>query len=236
MSEPAAMGESTGRAAARTVTVTGSGTAEAAPDLLTLAIGVECRRDNAADAFAAAGAASAAVTGAMRSRGVESRDIRTSGLNVRADVVWQEGRGQQVTGYVASSMLSVRLRDLPAGSEVIAAAVEAGGNDVRLDGVQLGFADAAAVLALARDAAWADARAAAAQLAALAGAELGEVVCVRQHPAPSAPVPMGGMQRAFAADSMPVEPGEPAVGTSLTVEWELLMEAARGERGVGGPG
>jgi hypothetical protein len=47
---------------------------------------------------------------------------------------------------------------------------------------------------------------------------------------------MGGMQRAFAADSMSVEPGESAVSTSLTVEWELLMEAAGGDRGVGGPG
>jgi uncharacterized protein YggE len=183
MSEPAATPERTGRAEARTVTVTGYGTAEAAPDLLTLAVGVECRRDNAGDAVAAAGVASAAVTGAVRSRGVESRDIRTSGLNVRADVAWQEGRGQQVTGYVASSMLSVRLRDLPAGSGVIAAAVEAGGNDVRLDGVQLGFADATAVM---------------------------------------------------AADSMSVEPGESGVSASVTVEWELLVEAAGGERG--GPG
>lgn len=215
------MGEPAGRAEARTVTVTGTGTAAAAPDLLTLSIGVESRRDSAGDAYAAVGEASAAVTAALRSRGVENRDIRTSGLNVRADVVWQEGRGQQVTGYVASSMLSVRLRDLASGSGVIAAAVEAGGNDVRLDGMQLGFADAAAVMALAREAAWADARAAAAQLAGLAGAELGEVVSVRQHPMPSAPVPVGGMQRAFAADAMAVEAGESSVSTSVTVEWEL---------------
>ncbi|MFF2316878.1 SIMPL domain-containing protein [Arthrobacter sp. NPDC058097] len=234
MSERTGMSELTAPADARTVTVTGFGTAEAAPDLLTLSIGLECRRDNAGDAYAAAGAASAAVTGALRSRGVGNRDIRTSGLNVRADVVWQEGRGQQVTGYVASSMLSVRLRDPAAGSEVIAAAVEAGGNDVRLDGVQLGFADAAAVMALARDAAWADARAAAAQLAALAGAGLGQVLAVRQNPVPSAPIPFGGIQRAFGGDSMTVETGESSVSTSVTVEWQLLVDAAGGERDVGG--
>ena len=215
------MDETVDRAAVRTVTATGCGTAEAAPDLLTLSIGVECRRNTAGDAYAAAGAASAAVTGALSGRGVQSRDIRTSGLNVRADVVWQEGRGQQVTGYIASSTLSVRLRDLAAGSAVIAAAVEAGGNDVRLDGVQLGFADTAAILALARENAWADARTAAAQLAGLADAELGEVISVRQQPVPSAPVPVGGMQRAFAADSVAVEAGNLSVSTSITVEWEL---------------
>ena len=217
----AGMDETADRAAVRTVTVTGCGTAEAAPDLLTLSIGVECRRNTAGDAYAAAGAASAAVTGALSGRGVQSRDIRTSGLNVRADVVWQEGRGQQVTGYIASSTLSVRLRDLAAGSAVIAAAVEAGGNDVRLDGVQLGFADTAAILALARENAWADARTAAAQLAGLADAELGEVISVRQQPVPSAPVPVGGMQRAFAADSVAVEAGDLSVSASVTVEWEL---------------
>ena len=217
----ASMDETVDRAAVRTVTVTGCGTAEAAPDLLTLSIGVECRRNIAGDAYAAAGAASAAVTGALRGRGVQNRDIRTSGLNVRADVVWQEGRGQQVTGYIASSTLSVRLRDLAAGSALIAAAVEAGGNDVRLDGVQLGFADTAAILALARENAWADARTAAAQLAGLADAELAEVISVRQQPVPSAPVPVGGMQRAFAADSVAVEAGDLSVSTSITVEWEL---------------
>lgn len=220
MAEPAV------RAEVRTVIVTGTGTAEAAPDLLTLSIGVECRHDNAGDAYAAAGQASTAVTGALRSRGVESRDIRTSGLNVRADLVWQEGRGQQVTGYVASSMLSVQLRDLAAGSGVIAAAVEAGGNNVRLDGVQLGFADTTAVMALAREAAWSDARAAAAQFAGLADAGLGTVVSVRQHPLTSAPVPVGGMQRAYAADSVTVETGDLSVSASVTVEWELRSNAS----------
>jgi hypothetical protein len=215
------MTEPTGRADRRTVGVTGHGTAEAAPDMLMLAVGVECRRDTAGEAFAAAGEASAAVTVALRNSGVEGRDIRTSGLNVHADVVWQEGRGQQVTGYVASGLLSVRLRDLAAASTVIASAVVAGGNDVRLDGVRLGFTDAAPVLALAREAAWADARAAAAQLAGLAGAELGEVVSVRQQPGPSAPVPVGGMQRAFAAESVAVEAGDLTVSTSVSVEWEL---------------
>lgn len=219
------MAEPVDRAEVRTVTVTGSGIVEAAPDLLTLSIGVECRRDGAGEAYAAAGEASAAVADALRSRGVESRDIRTSGLNVRADVIWQEGRGQQVTGYMASGMLSVRLRDLAAGTAIIAAAVEAGGKDVRLDGVQLGFADTTAVLALAREAAWADARAAAAQLAGLAGAELGKVLSVRQQPAPSMPVPVGGMHRAFAADSVTVEAGDLGVSTGVIVEWELRSPA-----------
>jgi uncharacterized protein YggE len=205
----------------RTVTVTGTGTAEAVPDQLTISIGVECRRENAGEAFTAAGTASAAVATALRGHGADSLDISTSGLNVRADVIWQEGQGQKVTGYVASSVLRVRLRNMAAAAESIAAAVEAGGNDVRLDGLQLGFTDAAAVTASAREAAWQDAATSAAQIAALANAELGDVVTVSEHPASSAPIPVGKMQRAFATDSVAVEAGQSSVSITLTVQWEL---------------
>lgn len=205
----------------RTVTVTGTGTAEAVPDQLTISIGVECRRENAGEAFTAAGAASAAVAAALRSHGADGRDISTSGLNVRADVIWQEGLGQKVTGYVSSSVLGVRLRNLAAAAESIAAAVEAGGNDVRLDGLQLGFTDAAAVTASAREAAWQDAAASAAQFAVLANAELGDVLTVSEHPASSAPVPVAKMQRAFATDAVSVEAGECSVSVAITVQWEL---------------
>jgi uncharacterized protein YggE len=213
--------KSDGGAAAGTVSVTGTGSAEAAPDLMVVSIGVECRADSVAAAWSRAGTSSDAVASTFRRHGVADEDIRTSGLNVRADLVWREGEGQSVTGYVAASSLTVSLRTPGSASAAISEAVEAGGNDVRLDGLQLGFADAVAVMALARGAAWADARAAASQLAALAGAELGEVASVRQQPLPSAPIPVGGMQRAFATDALTVEAGESAVSASVTVAWEL---------------
>src|SRR3954447_5614655 len=96
----------------RSISVTGTGSAEAVPDLLTLSIGVECRRKSVAEAYGDAGTRSAAITLELRQHGVASADISTSGLNVRADVNWQEGRGQTITGYLASSTLTVRIREL----------------------------------------------------------------------------------------------------------------------------
>jgi len=203
---------------ARTVTVTGSGTAEAVPDLLTVSIGVECRRDDVGAAYAAAGRAAAAISAILREHGVPDPDITTSGLNVRADVVWKEGQGQTVAGYVASSILAVRLRDVPGSSDVIAGAVAAGGND---DGLELGFADPAAVTAQAREAAWQDALATARQFASLAGTELGPVVSVTQQPGPSGPIPMAKMQRAMATDSVGIEAGQSSVSATVEVVWEL---------------
>ena len=206
----------------RTISVSGTGSAEAAPDLLTLSIGVECRRENVAAAYGGAGGASAAISAVLRDRGVESRDITTSGLNVRAEVNWQEGRGQTVSGYLASSVLSVRIREQAASSDIIAAAVAAGGDDVRLNGVELGFADPAAVTARAREAAWADALATARHFASLAGASLGKVVSLAQQTGHPAPIPAAGLQRVVSAESLTVEAGESSVSAAVGVVWELL--------------
>lgn len=206
---------------ARTITVTGSGTAEAVPDLLTVSIGVECRREDVGAAYAAAGRAAAGISAALREHGVGDRDISTSGLNVRADVVWKEGQGQTVAGYLASSVLAVRLRDVAGSSEIIAAAVAVGSNDVRLNGLDLGFSDPAGVTAEAREAAWQDALTTARQFAALAGAELGPVVSVTQQPGPPAPIPVARIQRAMATDAVGIEAGQSGVSATVGVVWEL---------------
>lgn len=212
----------TPEAPTRTITVSGAGTAEAVPDLLTISVGVECRRDTVGAAYADAGAASAAVSDALRQHGVAGADIRTSGLNVRADLTWLEGEGQRVAGYVASSMLTVRLRELSAASAAIAAVVDAGGNDVRLNGLELGFADEAAVKARAREAAWKDALRTAEQYASLASARLGAVVSVSEGPDLPAPVPLAGVQRAVSVEALNVEAGETGVSAGVRVVWELL--------------
>jgi len=206
----------------RSVSVNGSGTAEAAPDLLTLSIGVESRRPEVEAAYGDAARASSAVTAALRDHGVPDADITTSGLDVRAEVSWQEGRGQLVSGYLASSTLSVRLRELAASSAVIAAAVTAGGDAVRLNGLELGFADPSVVESRAREAAWRDARTAAEHFASLAGARLGRVVSVSQQPGNAHPIPLARMKSVAASEPLTVEAGGSSVTAAVGVVWELL--------------
>ena len=206
----------------RSISVTGSGTAEAAPDLLTLSIGVECRRAAVDAAYGNAAQASSAITATLRDFGVANADITTAGLNVRAEVSWQEGRGQLVSGYLASSTLSTRLRELASASSVIAAAVAAGGYDVRLNGLELGFADPALVEVRAREAAWNDARTAAEHFASLAGARLGRTLSVTQLPGTAAPIPLTKMQRVAASEPLTVEAGGASVTAAVDVVWELL--------------
>jgi uncharacterized protein YggE len=210
---------------AGTVTVTGTGGAEAAPDLTLVTLGVETRAASVDAAYSAAGAALASVTEALRAGGVAAADVRSTGLNVRADYVWREGEGQQVAGYVASSSLGVRLRDAAAVSGLIGEAVRAGGNAVRLNSLHLTLADDSAVRERARAAAWEDALQAARQFAALASAGLGRVLSVTEHAPGQVPVPLAGFQRASAAESIALEPGTSRVETAVTVMWELASLA-----------
>ena len=123
---------------------------------------------------------------------------------------------------MATTNLHVGIRSHADAPATIAAAVAAGGDDIRINGLEQGFADTSAVTAQAQEAAWKDALRRAEQYASLASARLGRVLSISQQPVPGPPVPMGGMVRAYAAEALPVEAGETQVAASITVEWELL--------------
>ncbi|MET1086922.1 MAG: SIMPL domain-containing protein [Arthrobacter sp.] len=208
-------------AAAGTVSVVGTGSAEAAPDLMVVSIGVECRAGTVEAAWSRAGSSSDAVTSTFRRHGVAGADIRTTGLNVRAELAWREGEGQSVTGYIAASTLTVRLRTPGSASAAISDAVEAGGNDVRLSGLELTFADDSGVRERAREAAWLDALRTAEQFARLASARLVRVLSITDPLPLQAPVPLPQMQRAASVETLAVEAGETAVSVAIRVVWEL---------------
>ncbi|MFC0457073.1 SIMPL domain-containing protein [Arthrobacter liuii] len=206
---------------AGTVTATGTGWAEAAPDQMLVSVGVECRAESVDEAYEAAGERLAAVDAVLRSRGIAPADIRSAGLSVRADLAWRDGEGQKLVGYVAASNLTVRLRDIEHASTVVSEAVRAAGDTVRLNNFQLVLSDESAVRAEARDAAWQDALRTAEQYGALASATLGRVLSIAdQRPAPGS-VPLAGLQRASAAEDLAVEPGQNRVEAAVTVTWEL---------------
>ncbi len=204
------------------VTVTGRGSCSQAPDRLTISIGIETRQDSVPDAYAAAAAAVTAILARLRELGVPAPDISSNTLNVRAETNWQEGAGNVVTGYLVSSSLAVQLDYGSEVQDVIAAAVEAGGNDVRLNGLEPSVADPSRAAAQAREAAWADAWAKAGQFAALAGRSLGAVHAVTEGELAAvgpAPVPM--MTRAVSVAALPLAAGGTSIGAAVTVTWEL---------------
>lgn len=217
---------------AGTVTTFGNGSVRATPDLMRVTISIESHASKVALAYGRAGERMAAVTAALRGDGVPATDIATSGLSVRTETVWTEGQGSRITGYVATTDLTVALRNIgedadPGPATIIANCVDAGGDDVRLGGLTLTFADQEGLLAEARDAAWDNALAKATQYAARAARTLGPVLEITENTA-SAPVfaPRVKLMAApvaegFGASPVPVELGESEISATIRATWQL---------------
>jgi uncharacterized protein YggE len=102
---------------------------------------------------------------------------------------------------------------------LLVAAIDAGGDGARVDGISFSHHDAGALEREARDAAYADARAKAEQYAGLAGQALGEVRRIVEAGPGAAPSPHQAM--ALAASAVPVDGGEGTVSAVLMVTWAL---------------
>jgi uncharacterized protein YggE len=137
--------------------------------------------------------------------------------------VWREQSGQQVVAYVATTGLTVVVRELARAPEVLDAVVRSGGEALRVHGLALEVSDAKQAAAAAQAAAFDDARDAAERLAGKAGRELGEVVRIdaAPHVLPGPPIPMARVALASSTEAMPVEAGETEISSSVTVTWRL---------------
>ncbi|MDQ4085585.1 MAG: SIMPL domain-containing protein [Actinomycetota bacterium] len=205
--------------------VRGSGAATGVPDRLRFSFGSHATASDVSAALARAGAATRRVLSALRAHDVARRDVQTTGLSLHP-VFDHGGDGPpQITGYAASQRFSVLVRELPRAGEALAAAVEAGGNAVRLSGVRLEVDDPQALLRQARARAFAEARAKARQYAHAAGRRLGELVSVHEGVSARPPAQRGlgvGLE-ALARDlqAVPVRPGQEEVTVDVSLVWAL---------------
>jgi uncharacterized protein YggE len=196
------------------ITVTGHGTASAAPDRADFSFGVETQGETAGEALAANGKAAAGVIDAVRAAGVAEADIQTQQVSVHSRY---SSEGQAIVGFTATNTVTAALRDLEKAGAVIEAAVAAGANAVH--GPTFAVSDPADVYGVALEGAFADARAKAELLAEVTGATLGEVATVVEGGPGFAP-----RLARLAADSgggIPLEPGVKEIQASLTVTFRI---------------
>jgi uncharacterized protein YggE len=201
----------------RSVTVTGHGRATAAYDEATLRLAASARAANPSDATARATYAMSSMREAVLVGGADPGDLTTTNVSLNpVHDPWPT-----VVAYEASLGLSVRLPDLTRVGSLLVAAIDAGGDGARVDGISFSHHDAAALERSARDAAFADARSKAEQYAGLAGQALGEVRHVVEGGA-GGPSPLRtGMMLAADAGAMPVDAGEGTVTAVVSVTWAL---------------
>ncbi len=213
---------------ADTITVTGIGEASGTPDSATLIFGVETFDTDISTAFARTNEIIQAVIDAMVAAGVDRADIRTVGLNIYQDrsgmvpfgvSVPPMENGQTPAFYSVGNQVRVTVRTIENVADVINAGVEAGANG--LYGLEFNISNRIELETEARAAAFADAQARAAELAALMGAEVGEVVSVYEPGSIYSPYDMA--QRSFGGggNGAVIEPGQLAVGIQLQITFSV---------------
>lgn len=167
--------------------VSGQGTISVAPDLAMLDFGVETRAVNVSDANSQASMAMDAVIEALKARGVKDEDIQTSRFSVypRYDYIEEEKDGvrssrEVLVGYRVRNSGTVKLRDLDALGEVIDEVVMAGGDNVRINGINFTLEDPKPNMAELREMAVADAKAKAEHLAELSDVTVGRLIYISE--------------------------------------------------------
>jgi uncharacterized protein YggE len=232
--------------------VTGDGEAKAPPDVARTNVGVEVRAETVEQASAEANQRMAGVIAAIKQLGVADRDLRTHSFSISFEPAPQQPpmpfeqsapaaeapRGKVAAPgtapaapapqpllprgfYRASNMLEVTIRNLDNAGRVLQVATNAGANNVW--GLSFEIEDPKVLAAKARVDAMAEAKKNAAELAKLAGVELGAIISISENEGSSAPGPMYQMKAAMAdgGGDVPVERGEVVVTHQVVLVYSL---------------
>jgi len=178
------------------ISVQGTGTISAKPDLVNLQVGVQIQKDTLEDAQSEAATKMDAAMNQLKAGGIEDKDISTSQFNVEPVMDYQQNAPPRVTGFRVTNILNVKIRDIAKASKLIDSLVGSGANTIY--GLSFGFADPSALMRQAREQAMKDAQDKADQLAKLGNVGLGAPIMI-QDGGSNTPPPV--MQATAAMDS-----------------------------------
>lgn len=208
-----------------TIHVNGSGTVFGTPDIAYIEIGFEIADEDLNYAFEQTSTTLYAIRDAMLALDIASEDIQTRGLSLWVDERYMDYDQEPQRLYRLSNTFRLVIRDIERVADAIDAGVQAGANNIY--GLQYGISNTQSLEDLARARAAADAKARAANLAALFGKAVGEPI----HISDSTNVNYGsgsarghaGLDAAVAESGGggPIEAGQFSVTVNLSVTFEL---------------
>jgi uncharacterized protein len=202
----------------RQVTVLGSGEVQGTPDTLNVNASIEFIAPDVSGAMNQTNERQQAVIDALVGSGTDREDISTTQVSLQPQ--FGGGDSTAIIGYRASNSIDVKIRKLDTASQALAMIVSTGGDATRINSVNYSIEDDSQLVKDARGRAFDDAKDRAAQYAQLSGLDLGKVISVTESGGATPPTPLPSTRGAEMA-AVPLEPGQQAVGFSVTVIWEL---------------
>ena len=204
-----------------TLTMNGVGSAQIAPDMAEITLGVITEAKDAAKAHSDNAAQAARVQAAIKALGVAERDIQTTRYDFSPIYDVKDNGRSVTTGYTVTNAIVVKVRNLANVGKVIDAALANGAN--RVDSLEFSASDPSA----AKDAALADAardaRSKADAVARALGVRIVRILNVyadAQSPAPRNFMPMMMAKEAYDAGT-PISAGELSFEASVNISYVI---------------
>ena len=204
----------------RYITVSATGTATVVPDAVRINATVSVLGTTSKGALSSAGATSTAVRSALTASKVATKDVATQSITVYPEYSYPASGTPTLSGYRATQSFDITIRNAATAGAVVDAIVEAGGDNLQVNGVSPFVLDSDKATETARTAAVKKAKAKAASYAKLLGVKLGRVIYLDESSTPTAYPIYTATAKADSAATV-VDLGEQKVSVSVVVRWAI---------------
>jgi len=208
---------------ATTLNLSAYGETRVAPDIATITLGVTVPAATAGEAMRLNRTKMNSTIQSLKAQGIADKDIQTSNLNLEAQYVYEQNKPRRLTGYQASNLVTITVRDLSRLGAVVDGVVAAGANEI--NGIGFGLANPQAAEDAARQTAVKALTAKAALYSTATGYKVSRLVNLSESGGyvPQPPRPMAMMKMAsegFAADTA-IQGGELRVRIDVSGVYEM---------------
>jgi uncharacterized protein len=224
--------------------VNGEGKVSVTPDLATLNLGISAQASTVAEAQSQAAAAMNKVMDTLTANGIDKKDIQTQYFSITQTIsstvtpylppTTSNGSGtevspaipvkppdQTITGYEVSNFITVKIRAIDKTGTIIDAAVAAGGDLVRINGVSFSIDQPDQYNTQARQLAMNNAKAKADQLANLAGVSLGKPTYISESSSTPVTYPGLAAQGVASSATTSISPGQTDIIIDVQVAYAI---------------
>jgi uncharacterized protein YggE len=204
----------------RYITISATGTTTVVPDAVRINATVSVLGTSSKGALSTAGTTSTALRSALTANKVATKDIVTQSITVYPEYSYPANGTPTLSGYRAAQSFDITIRNATRAGAVVDVIVEAGGDNLQVNGVSPFVLDSDKATAVARTAAVKKAKTKAASYAKLLGVKLGRVIYLNETSTPVAYPIYTATAKADSAETV-VDLGEQKVTVSVTVRWSI---------------
>ena len=204
----------------RYITVSATGTTTVVPDAVRISATVSVLGTTSKGALSAAATTAAAVRSALAAKKLATKDIATQSVSVYPEYSYPASGTPALTGYRATQSFDITIRSATTAGSVLDVIVDAGADNLQINGVSPFVLDNNKASEKARMAAVMKAKAKAASYAKLLGVKLGRVIYLDEVSTPSINPVYSPSAKADSTETV-VNLGEQKLSISVIVRWAI---------------